>query len=219
VLRGGARLYDEAKPIGELLKGDGCGSSGGGLFAPRECDKGSDSSMGGLLRKITRVTWLDPVSAPGDGPLKDVYDRYTEATRAAFLAAGAERIKDLKETPFAGAEACTSCHPQQAAVYAKMAHAHAMQTLVSKGKQEDPECVGCHSLGAKEKGGFVSLAASPQFANVQCENCHGPRLAHVKDPKNAPKPALPAAAMCVGCHTPQRSSNFDFATYWAKIQH
>lgn len=199
ILRGGALLYSEAKPVSEFFKKDDDKPKGMNLPFP----------------KAKLVTWLDPASATEDGPLKGVYDRYTEAARQAFHGESARRLKDLKDTPYAGSQACASCHAAAAEVYAKSSHARAMATLQKKGKHEDPECVSCHSVGAKEKGGFVSLAASPQLANVQCENCHGPRLAHTKDPKTAPA----KLDLCVSCHNSQHSPKFNATEYWKSIAH
>ncbi len=203
ILRGGSLLYSEAKPVSEFFR--------------KQDDKPKGMEL--PFPKAKLVSWLDPASATDDGPLKAVYDRYTQAARRAFLGEGEKRLKDLKDTTYAGSAACTSCHAAAADVYAKSAHAHAMATLQKKGKHEDPECVTCHSVGAKEKGGFVSLAASQQFANVQCENCHGPRLAHVKDPKAAPQPPPADLTLCVSCHNSQHSPKFAAKVYWKMIEH
>lgn len=213
ILRGGAMMLTEAKPISAYL----------GKNEPLR-QKDATTSLGGvrgseLFQAAKLITWLDPVTAPGEGPLKDLYDRYSVAARDAFRGESAKRLQDLKVTPFAGAAACATCHPEQSKIYAGTAHAHAMKTLETKSKHEDGECVACHSVGANAKGGFVSLFASPQLANVQCENCHGPRLAHTKDPLHAPKPKEPAHEVCVACHLGQHSPSFDFATYWARIKH
>jgi hypothetical protein len=74
-------------------------------------------------------------------------------------------------------------------------------------------------LGATAKGGFVSLEKSPQFANVQCETCHGPRRAHAANPSVHPETATLPKAACAGCHNAQHSPKFDFKTYWPKIAH
>ncbi len=203
ILRGGSLLYSEAKSVSELFK------------KHDEKPKGIELPF----PKAKLVSWLGPASATDEGPLKPVYDRYTQAARRAFLGEGEKRLKDLKDTPFAGNQACASCHPGAAEVYAKSTHSHAMATLQKKNKHEDPDCVACHSVGSTDKGGFVSLAASPQFANVQCENCHGPRLAHVKDPKTAPKLPPAKLTLCVSCHNSQHSPRFSAATYWKMIEH
>lgn len=207
LLRGGSLQFDEAKPLTEYLKaGTNKAITPTGETQP-------------LFRPAKLVTWMDPASAPDDGPLKDVYARYVEAAREAFLGTSAQRLKDLKDTPYAGAKACAACHPDASAEYAKSKHLHAMQDLVAKGKHEDGECVACHSLGGKEKGGFVSLAASPDFAGVQCENCHGPRLAHTRNPMATAKPKRPTLALCVSCHNAQHSPEFNAEGYWRTIAH
>lgn len=207
ILRGGSLLYTEARPVSDFFKRSG------------DDGNGKPKGMELPFPKAKLVTWLDPASASDDGPLKGVYDRYAAAARQAFLGEGEKRLKDLKDSPFAGSQACATCHKSAAEVYAKSAHARAMETLKKKGKHEDPECVACHSVGAKEKGGFVSLAASPQFANVQCENCHGPRLAHGRQPDTGMKSAPVTLEFCVTCHNSQHSPKFNATDYWKSISH
>ena len=71
-----------------------------------------------------------------------------------------------------------------------------------------------------KKGGFVSLEHTPHLAGVGCEQCHGPRKAHVKNPtkKQNYNVSLPSES-CSACHVPPHSVNFDYAKYWQKILH
>lgn len=200
VLRGGKARFAQAKSIGELLRGK------------------SNAAPKPLLADAKLVTWLD-ASYSDDTPLKDLFERYNKAARSEFADSASRRIKDLAGSPFAGAQACASCHEAAFEKWRASQHAHAMATLTAKGKQEDPECVSCHALGAKEKGGFVSEAASPQFANVQCETCHGPRLEHSKNPTVKSKTAVLPRAVCVSCHNAQHSPAFKQDEYWKKIVH
>lgn len=202
VLRGGKARFVQGPSIAELLQPK----------AP------APAPTQPLLATAKLVTWLDR-SYDDETRLKDLFDRYNQAARSAFAGAAAERTKDLASTPFAGAEACATCHKDAFDVWTASKHAHAMKTLLEKNKQEDPECVSCHVLGAREKGGFVSLAASPQFANVQCETCHGPRLDHTKNPTLKPQLAADPQGVCVSCHNAQHSPSFKKDEYWKKIAH
>ena len=92
-----------------------------------------------------------------------------------------------------------------------------MATLIAKQRQEAPPCVECHVLGFTAKGGYVNEAKSPQFANVQCENCHGSRLEHVNNPTINVK--VSASESCAECHTPPHSPGFEYKSYWEKIKH
>jgi len=165
------------------------------------------------------VTWLDPATSSQNSLMDQVYESYTKAAQVSFHETGKKRLQQLKETSFAGAQVCVGCHPEASKVYLNSKHAKAMATLQLKSKSEDPECVACHSLGASEPGGFVSLDKSPQFANVQCENCHGPRLAHSRDPRPGSGPDKPSANVCISCHNGQHSPKFEFKSYWQRISH
>lgn len=162
------------------------------------------------------VTWLDR-SWEGTHPLTKVLDAYRASAALAFDAKAEERKKDLQGTPFAGSAACQTCHAKEYEIWRKSKHARAFPTLVAKKQEKDAECVGCHVLGWDTKGGFVSPEASPQFQNVNCENCHGPRLAHTTNP-TIKVPSDPKG-VCVSCHQGPHSPGFDFAKYWKEIQH
>ena len=122
-----------------------------------------------------------------------------------------------QESPYVGASTCMNCHAAQYAVWEKTGHAHAMATLERKSQQFDNECVRCHVVGFN-KGGFQSLISTPQLANVQCEACHGPGRAHVAAPAKG-FGFMQTPTGCVQCHTLANSPDFNFATYWPKIQH
>lgn len=209
ILRGGSAMFDEAKPLAAYLA---AGNDG----------KQEPASDGSPFRVAKLVTWLSPDVGETDAT-KRLFTRYEDAVRAAFVSAGAERAKDLAESPYAGSEACATCHVEAMKVYKESKHAHAMATLVGKDKQQDAECVGCHSVGSSVKGGFVSLELSPGLANVQCENCHGPRKAHSQNPQVAAGGSSPtptsAREVCVSCHNRQHSPAFAADTYWQRIQH
>lgn len=49
---------------------------------------------------------------------------------------------------------CVDCHKPQTAFWQGSSHAIAWQTLTAKGSDNDPSCVGCHSLGWQHPQGF-----------------------------------------------------------------
>ena len=182
-------------------------------------DKGSCRSDD-LLGAGGPVIWLDR-SYKDDGVFDDLLAWYRHAEAGRFQQAGREREKDLKNSPFAGAEACRTCHAVAFSQWQKSAHAGALVTLEKKQLHENAECVSCHVVGWHDKGGFVSRQASPWLAGVQCENCHGPRRRHVADPLASTKGALrgSAAGACAACHNATHSPTFDFDSFWKRIAH
>jgi hypothetical protein len=67
---------------------------------------------------------------------------------------------------FVGATKCNGCHGEKVTEWMGTAHAGAYANATNF-------AAACRSVGVGQPGGFVSLAATPQLANVQCENCHG----------------------------------------------
>ncbi|RPH70135.1 MAG: cytochrome C [Myxococcaceae bacterium] len=122
------------------------------------------------------------------------------------------------EPAYVGNEACRSCHPDPFAVYEKTGHAKAYATLESVQKQYRLDCVACHVIGFQQAGGVCRVDQVEDRKNVGCENCHGPGSVHVADRtrKSVVRPR-PGPSVCVGCHTPENSIHFDYATYLPRV--
>lgn len=102
-----------------------------------------------------------------------------------------------------GKDRCMECHEETVVSWAKTAHARALDSLIRKGKEYDPQCLPCHVTGMNDKshdGGFISLNLTPHMVNVQCEQCHGPGGLHAQKPENA-SARLSGAQTCLSCHT------------------
>ncbi len=137
--------------------------------------------------------------------------RVAEAEAKALLA------KD-PASPYVLSETCGKCHITEYAVWQNTLHSHAFAALETKNRTFDAACVGCHSLGF-QKDGFVNIKATPQFANVHCESCHGPGLEHSAQPAAGNYKTPPKTDSCLICHDRENSPDFDFNKYWAVIAH
>lgn len=127
-----------------------------------------------------------------------------------------EEEKPVAKGLYLGAEGCIDCHQPHYESWQATKHSTAFSRLEDAGKSHDPECVVCHSVGFREEGGFVSKEATPGLADVQCEVCHGPGREHVKDFM----PMKPVdEGLCVKCHTPENSPEFDYKEYFNRIKH
>ena len=148
----------------------------------------------------------------GDSPVSarlDLWrsDRMTEA-RATVRAEPAEYSPG-----YATAAACTSCHTTQFARYSFTNHRGAGSTLQAKGRQDDPECLGCHTTGFGQPGGFADTtpAGMRKWGGVQCESCHGPLAGHPSEERAVP--ARVDEETCLACHDEANSPNFDYDRY------
>lgn len=126
------------------------------------------------------------------------------------------------QSAFVGSTTCQACHQEAYAVWSQQKHAHAYKTLVDAGKQCDLSCIGCHVVGYEQPGGFCKLVDAPTWANVGCENCHGPGSGHVGAPTDRTQWAKTFVrdtpeATCKGCHNAQHSDQFNFATYRPQV--
>jgi len=205
-IRGGRAAAGEARPLSEIMSGPSVVRTTPAMSAQTPA-----ISMAGVTE-----TWLDR-SHGGDTELEGLFNRYKSAATDQFAASVRLRTMQLEETKFAGSAACAACHADAHKKWQSSAHAVAYDILITKGRHTDPECVSCHVLGSKDPGGFVSKDVSPQFAHVQCENCHGPRLDHTRNPTI--KSTVNAREVCKSCHYDPHSPKFDYATYWKQIEH
>lgn len=195
VLRGGEMMLTTVEPdLGKLLQ-------------PKKQQSIS------LLPTGKKVSWLDRSYEHTQSPLWQAYQREVEAE---FKAREKEAAKMLAHSDFVGAAICQGCHLQAHKVWQNSKHATAMQTLITREKQKNSECVSCHSVGFGT-GGFVSMQHSPHLANVQCENCHGARKNHILNPQKSKK--TKTTFTCVSCHHPPHSPQFDQNKYWQQIKH
>ncbi|MBJ79800.1 MAG: hypothetical protein CMH60_00620 [Myxococcales bacterium] len=132
-------------------------------------------------------------------------------------------VSDDDKSKYVGSAACKNCHPQAYEVYEKTKHAQAWATLEKAAKQCDFGCIGCHSVGFQQPGGYCRLEDAHTYKNVGCENCHGPGAGHVKSPfirsgwskgfgRHGNDPEV-----CTGCHNQEHSDLFDYSTYLEKI--
>ena len=91
-----------------------------------------------------------------------------------------------------GVKVCTKCHAAQGESWAVTSHAKAFDSLKANTKVEekkkakldpakdytkDKDCIGCHSTGYGQRGGY-KIGGAPggemQLGSVGCESCHGP---------------------------------------------
>ena len=111
---------------------------------------------------------------------------------------------------------CAGCHPAPAASWRTSAHARAFPSLPPS-MQGNLGCLPCHATGWG-KGGYVDAERTPGLQSVTCTACHAVPRKHLSWPDRAPVPPV-AAPTCRQCHTAERSPDFDFAQYWARIRH
>jgi predicted CXXCH cytochrome family protein len=105
-----------------------------------------------------------------------------------------------QQANFVGAEVCKTCHRSEHAAWTTTAHSDALSALTEIGQGANAACLPCHTVGFATPSGFVSEADTPQLANVQCENCHGPGGKHVVNPEQSLMQVSLASDVCGQCH-------------------
>ena len=153
--------------------------------------------------------------APKVQAAKLAYDKAVGAHNLAAAKGETAPPVSKGQAGYAGVEECSYCHADQVAFWKTTSHARAWETLTSREKQFNRECIGCHVTGWQKPGGSV-LGDHDELMNVQCETCHGPGSLHVDaDGKRTDTLVLvPERNLCyLACHTPEHSDTFEFEAY------
>jgi hypothetical protein len=155
-----------------------------------------------------------------------------------------------EKASYVGSERCGDCHAAAYKVWEKSKHAHAYKALVDakfpSGRQYDPECIVCHTVGFPHKTGFMDPPAGANPANIAkhnqklrdvgCESCHGPGSVHAnntndKDIHNLinwrrKDPLVPVKRrqdliqwMCQKCHDEENDVHWKFEERWPPVAH
>jgi hypothetical protein len=167
-------------------------------------------------RLATTIAGHDVVTVE-DHPLGSDLDAPSglEARIAAFEASSTQAARDRAAAapPVAGyatSNACVHCHEARFAAWSLTDHARALEPLIPRHAETNPECIGCHATGWGEPGGFAEATPTllQTWKAVQCEACHGPMAGH----PDQGTPARPVTEeTCIRCHDAANSPGFDYA--------
>lgn len=142
---------------------------------------------------------------------------------------------DPKEATYVGVETCKNCHQAAYDVWKKavfenkalddsgkeitriVGHSKAWKTLKDINKDTDRACIGCHSIGFMQKGGYCKAYEVDFRVDVQCESCHGPGSLHAQtgDKKFIKRQVLEET--CRGCHHVPHIPSYESFNYEEKI--
>jgi hypothetical protein len=138
--------------------------------------------------------YLTPEGKDKDNPLIALMESYAqEVKRGNFLARYPRSLHPVQlsypNAKYVGSEACSGCHPDAYAIWAKSPHPKAYVDLVQMAKrpslrQYDGECIVCHTVGFAYRTGFADENSPAFLRGVGCESCHGPASEHVAKPHN-----------------------------------
>jgi hypothetical protein len=202
------------------------------LRKPQTIGKTLVVASGPVGRVLGALTFTDGLGASPDPTLdmiglsertvRDipwVMDLYWEYVRKAKGEAPPDWALGVQPDEYQEAEDCTKCHEKEYNQWASTRHANAYASIKRKGKQDDPECILCHTMGYGREGGFWSMADTPGLGRVTCQACH-PVTAnhHDENVKTNPRTDINART-CIHCHGLVESPDFDFDTYKPKITH
>jgi hypothetical protein len=122
----------------------------------------------------------------------------------------------VSDKPYYSPEICKPCHVRQYEDWARTKHSVALKTLIDHQGLSD-ECLTCHSEEYRRLG-KVS-APRGDVGGVECATCHVDALPHGLERKTVAARSKVDEAMCLSCHTKERSPAYDKQAYFPKVAH
>jgi len=152
-----------------------------------------------------------------------VMDLYWQYVKKAKGEAPPDWVLTPQPAAYEPAEQCGKCHEPQYKQWLTTRHSHAFATIQRVKRQEDPECILCHTMGYGRQNGFFSMEETPGLAGVTCQACHPVTSKHgapgeKADAKFSPRTFIDAR-LCINCHGLIESPDFDYYAYRPKIAH
>ncbi len=126
------------------------------------------------------------------------------------------RKKIIEKSRLPTAEKCKPCHQKEYKKWKETKHAKAFEVLISMKKENNFECLSCHTTFYGKPGGFQNYKFTKELANIHCIQCH---KVDMKTHPTTKKAITKGEKTCRKCHVPDRSPLFDFKKYWEKIKH
>jgi hypothetical protein len=160
---------------------------------------------------------------PSDARVDSVVEKFDEDVSGLNLAWARQHGRDCAEAAqgeaaYIGNAGCRGCHAAAFPVYEKTGHSRAYRELERVHKEYRLECVSCHVVGIQQPGGVCRVDHVAGRDAVGCENCHGPGSLHAARPRTeAIARPHPTRSVCIGCHTPENSPQFDFSIYLPRV--
>jgi hypothetical protein len=152
---------------------------------------------------------------PDDQPTLRAVQAYYDRVAQHLLSTS--RGGTMVKAGYALASACSFCHRDIYRKWESTPHAGAIATLQAKDRDRAPECLQCHSEYYRRTQ--RAPLEKEQRAGVECASCHGEGFVLILRPSKKADAAKPGEKVCRGCHTPQRSPDFNFRRYKEKIRH
>lgn len=154
-----------------------------------------------------------------DPKLEAIYRDY-ESSREEYVAER-ELLHEKVTAAMHDQSECATCHFAQARQFEATAHASSFATLEKYGAADNLICLGCHTTGFAQPGGFVSASRTPRLRNVSCVSCHTElALADLKEHSaSASTRVAVSETHCLKCHTSEWSPHFDYQDYYEHISH
>ena len=115
-------------------------------------------------------------------------------------------------------ELCQKCHEEEYIQWKSTAHANAFEALVNVDKEQNQECLSCHTTGFGRGDGYYSQGKTVFLRNIHCTECHQISLDHLKSPQESDSEEI-NEERCMRCHTISNSPKFKYRYHIQEVNH
>ena len=168
-------------------------------------------------RKSAQKIKLDSTFPEDEEVAKRVDETMLEIKKASGVVVSAQnRTSFGSREPYYSPNMCKGCHVKQYEQWEASKHAKAIATL-SRENRLVPECLPCHAemYRAQKR----TIIPRDGIGGVECATCHKDAIPHGAERKDVAEKTKVDPALCVDCHTKERSPKYDERTYFPKITH
>ncbi len=153
---------------------------------------------------------------PADPLVNAIIEQYYHKSRQGATPEAVREMAAQKKLVYPESN-CGLCHYDEHQTWYESKHRTAFLALERSGRTDEVECLFCHTTGFGYRGGFISREKTPALAAVGCLNCH---YTSIRDGvKIRSLASTGKKKICIGCHTKQKSPDFDYDRYWKRISH
>lgn len=165
-----------------------------GRLIPLTFDMGNDPYISSLIREYEKIISSD-VKMVGSY-IKPIPNKFIVST----------------------SELCQKCHEEEYNQWKSTAHANAFEALVSVNKEQNQECLSCHTTGFGRGDGYYSKGKTAFLRNIHCTECHQISLDHLRSPEEPLFKEIDEKS-CIRCHTISNSPTFKYGSHIEEVNH
>ena len=156
---------------------------------------------------------IDKNTAEDKSVEKEIESFLLQPSRQAALMS---RPQPYGKSKYTAPENCAKCHAAIYRDWRQTKHASALSTLIAANRVI-PDCLPCHSEEYRRTLKTTRRPSPSRPTGIECATCHAAVIPHPSKGPAAKRKVDPK--LCIDCHNPERSPDFEQKLYLDKVSH